>query len=572
MRKGCAALLVVLCAVALVMAPDAARASSPVPVLVLDGKGYGHGVGLSQWAARYMAEAGQSTAQILATFYPGTAIEQRAGIVRVSVLTASDRQAVLSFPSGGEVQGTGPGFPVQVGPGASVLVTFDGSYRVSPVVTAQAVSEPQRWNASGCVPFVNCPTTTTTTTPASTTTTTRPGGCGVLGCITTTTTTPRPPRTTTTTTAPGGGSSSTTTTTAQGSSTTPPPTAPGAAPASTTPVWAVPAGGGVVGVPARGRSYRGAIQANGAAGPLRLINQLDVETYLKGMGEVPGTWPIAAIGAQAVAARTYALRAMAASGEICDYDLCQVYIGAGNESAGQNAAVDATYGQVVTYAGALAAAVYSAEAGGVSATTFEGFGTPDGQYPYLTTVRYDTPDPLPWHTELALTDVASRFGYAGTVTAVQVSQAGPSGRALQLTLDGDRGPMTVTGRQFAASLGLRSTLFTTGTASAATAPPPPPDPTQLQALPDDAAAITAAAIAGPRVGTATETSTAAVTLDAARDLADQPATWWAVLLLAGITGGGLARFGPENLFWRRSTTLRVADRRQKGMLVGPWAP
>ena len=57
-----------------------------------------------------------------------------------------------------------------------------------------------------------------------------------------------------------------------------------------------------------------------------------------------------------------------------------------------------------------------------------------------------------------------------------------------------------------------------------------------------------------------------------RDLAEQPATWWAVLLVAGITGAGLARFGPENLLWRRSTTLRVANRRQKTMLLGPWAP
>jgi hypothetical protein len=62
----------------------------------------------------------------------------------------------------------------------------------------------------------------------------------------------------------------------------------------------------------------------------------------------------------------------------------------------------------------------------------------------------------------------------------------------------------------------------------------------------------------------------AVTASDVRDLAEQPATWWAVLLLAGITGAGLARFGPQNLFWRRSTTLRVVNRRQKEMLLGPW--
>ena len=36
--------------------------------------GYGHGVGLSQWGARYLAEQGKSWRQILAHYYPGTEI------------------------------------------------------------------------------------------------------------------------------------------------------------------------------------------------------------------------------------------------------------------------------------------------------------------------------------------------------------------------------------------------------------------------------------------------------------------------------------------------------------------
>src|SRR5207248_3679877 len=181
--------------------------------------------------------------------------------------------------------------------------------------------------------------------------------------------------------------------------------------------------------------------------------------YLKGMGEVPSTWPIEAIAAQAVVARTYALRAMSFSGELCDYDLCQVYIGADREAPGQNAAVDATAGQVVTYQGTLASTVYSADAGGFTATTLEGFGTADGAYPYLQVVRYDTPDPLPWRAEVALSHIANRFGYSGTLTNVAIGQAGPSGRALQVTLDGSAGPEAVDGRSFASRLGLRSTLF-----------------------------------------------------------------------------------------------------------------
>jgi hypothetical protein len=143
----------------------------------------------------------------------------------------------------------------------------------------------------------------------------------------------------------------------------------------------------------------------------------------------------------------------------------------------------------LTYDGALAAAVYSADAGGVSATTLEGFGTPDGVYPYLTTVHYDTDNPLPWHLDVGLRDVAARLSYPGTVTGVRVASTGPSGRALSMVLEGSAGEVSVDGIRFARALGLRSTRFTARIGSAAGAPPPPPAEEAIQALPDDAAEI-----------------------------------------------------------------------------------
>src|SRR5688572_29009200 len=127
---------------------------------------------------------------------------------------------------------------------------------------------------------------------------------------------------------------------------------------------------------------------------------------------------------------------MQSSGEICDDARCQVYVGTTAESPGQNAAVAATASRVLTYGGRLAAAVYSADAGGVSANTFEGFGTPDGTYPYLRNVRYDTDNPLPWKVVLGFEDLGRRFGYPGTVTGARVSEKGPSDRALVVTLEG----------------------------------------------------------------------------------------------------------------------------------------
>src|SRR5947207_1099287 len=129
----------------------------------------------------------------------------------------------------------------------------------------------------------------------------------------------------------------------------------------------------------RSRPRASRLEAVGAGANVRLVNQVDVEAYIKGVGEVRDpSWPPAALQTQAVAARTYALRAMSTGGELCDDDRCQVYLGSQAEYAAMNKAVDATARRVLAYNGGLASAVYSANAGGFSATTLEGFGKESG--------------------------------------------------------------------------------------------------------------------------------------------------------------------------------------------------
>ena len=465
------------------VAPAPARASS-VAVVTIEGRGWGHGVGLSQYGALWMAEDGAAVPQILQHFYPGTNMGTGRGPVRV-VVHSVPTATVLGFPNGGEVRGTGEGFPVAVPAGGQVRVAFEGGvYRVERIVTGQSSEDPAAWGQVPTIPTI-APTTSTT---RSGTTTTRP----LLPPVGPTTTTTRPPSTTTT----RAGAS---TTAAPGQ----PPTTVAAQPsgvASSTPVVGVPAMGGVVAVPERARQYRGVVHATAAAGPLRLINELDVEDYLRGMGEMPASWPQAAQGAQAVVARTYALRAMAVNGEICDYVRCQVYLGQTAERPGRDQAVTATRGQVLGYNGQLATAVYASNHGGISATTLEGFGTPDGRYPYLRPVRYVSRDPFPWKVDVALRDVAARVGYRGTITGIAIRERGPSGRPLQVAVTGDAGELVVTGVQLTRKLGLRSTLWELRLGEADVAPPPPPEPEGegegdiAQALPDDESALSAASL------------------------------------------------------------------------------
>lgn len=478
-------------------------ADAEVPVVVIRGRGWGHGVGLSQHGARTMASRGRDWPAILATFYPGAELGSAGGMVRVSVHTAEEGATHVQLPGGGEIRSPlvgeqHPGFPLRVPPGGLVLVWWDEAWygaRLVPVGALGGHTTP--FDPDGVPPL-----STTTTGPGSTsTTTTIPG-------VSSTTTTSRPDGPTAPTT-PG---STTSTTTSSTTTTAPPPSEPPEGPRevrSPVPLWVVPDGDGTTAVPARQRAYRGVVEVTASGGPLRLVNHLDVETYLRGLGEMPAEWPLEAHAAQVVAARTYALRAMAAGGELCDYDRCQVYVGATREHPVTDAAVEMTRGVVLTWGGRLISALYSASAGGVTALPSEAFGLPDAPHPYLRTVRYETDNPLVWESTIALSDVGRLLGYPGTVTSVSPGELGPSGRVTALRLDGTAGPVTVDGREAARVLRLRSLLYTTEVTTAAQAPPPPelpafgeaaggapPVEVVLQAPPDDVTALWDAALAG----------------------------------------------------------------------------
>ena len=406
-----------------------AQATAPlIPALLIDGRGHGHGVGMAQDGALAMGHQGANVKQILGQFYPGTSLGKASGNVRVPVFSGDNAQ--LTFPDGGDVQGNDGSF--HVAPGGSVFVYRDGD-AIKVRTTAPAPPSPSTTSSTTSTTATS--TTTSTTTPTETTLLPERATRKKNGALTPTT---QPPSSTTTTTA----------------------TAPSAGMTFAGPVTAVPASGGRVGVVPRGRRYRGVVDVAPVAGGLRFVNQVNVETYLRGMGEVRNpNWPAASLQAQAIAARTYALRAMASGGELCDSQKCQVYIGSDAEYAAMDKAVAATSGQVLTYGKSLASAVYSANAGGRSANPEEGFGMPGKSYPYLRAAPYPTENMDPWQVTLALKDIARQLNYGGELTSVAVVARGPSERATSISLVGSIGEKLVTGLQFDSSLGLKSTLF-----------------------------------------------------------------------------------------------------------------
>jgi len=122
-----------------------------------------------------------------------------------------------------------------------------------------------------------------------------------------------------------------------------------------------------------GRRYRGRLLVYlNDRGTLNLINEVSLEDYLRGvvpseMG--PEAYPqLEALKAQAVAARTYALRTLgefAREGyDICATPRCQVYNGMEVEHPLSDRAIAETAGQVLLYEGRLVDALYSSTCGG----------------------------------------------------------------------------------------------------------------------------------------------------------------------------------------------------------------
>ncbi|MGF1604130.1 MAG: SpoIID/LytB domain-containing protein [Thermosynechococcaceae cyanobacterium] len=114
-----------------------------------------------------------------------------------------------------------------------------------------------------------------------------------------------------------------------------------------------------------------------AYGTYTLVNQVSIETYLRGVVpyEIGPSAPRTSIQAQTVIARTYALRNLRRF-KIDDYELCadtqcQVYKGLSGAKPRVDQAIASTAGQVLTYKGELVDALYSSTTGGVTASFTE---------------------------------------------------------------------------------------------------------------------------------------------------------------------------------------------------------
>lgn len=123
-----------------------------------------------------------------------------------------------------------------------------------------------------------------------------------------------------------------------------------------------------------------------AYGTYTLVNEVPIETYLRGVvpHEIGLGAPYTAIEAQAILARTYALRNLRRFA-IDDYQLCadtqcQVYWGLGGAADITDRAIAATRGKVLTFNNELVDALYSSTTGGITAPFSHVWDGPDRPY------------------------------------------------------------------------------------------------------------------------------------------------------------------------------------------------
>jgi SpoIID/LytB domain protein len=192
------------------------------------------------------------------------------------------------------------------------------------------------------------------------------------------------------------------------------------------------------------------------------IKRVPLERYVRGVvsAEMSSSWPAAALQAQAVASRTYALTAHAGGSHFDVYadTRSQVYRGVAAETATTNAAVSATAGQIVLYAGKPAITYFFASSGGMTEDIQDAFPGAEAE-PWLKGV----PDPYEsaaqtWKVDLSFATAAHRLRglFKGAFRGIEVLKRGVSPRILSARVLGSTAATVVSGPELAGRLGLAS--------------------------------------------------------------------------------------------------------------------
>ncbi|HLO36565.1 MAG TPA: SpoIID/LytB domain-containing protein, partial [Candidatus Deferrimicrobium sp.] len=403
--------------VATVSADDAPGLPA-LPDLTFHGHGYGHGVGMSQYGARGRALAGQLAPRILAHYYAKTTLGTRSPSTVVRVLLQTGFAATPAKPL--TIVGLVGGWTID-----GIAATFPANARLTLAPTAPAATT---WNlrvvsATGSTLAARVVTGSLSVRPVTSASLLRLASKATASNV-----------------------------------------------------------------------YRGFLRVRLTTTGM-VVNHVAVDRYLRGVVpvEMPSTWPAEALKAQAIAARSYALRRIhptTGTYDLYDDTRSQIYRGQRAERTATNAAIAATSGVVLLSGTSLVNALYHSADGGWTENNENVFVSPTGSIvagavSYLRGSSDRAPDGTSfdkaspyatWQTATYTAEALSAIlagdprTAVGTLSAIDLTRRGVSGRLISVTLSGDLGTKTVSGDVFRAVFNagrpatdppLRGTLFDT---------------------------------------------------------------------------------------------------------------
>jgi stage II sporulation protein D len=220
------------------------------------------------------------------------------------------------------------------------------------------------------------------------------------------------------------------------------------------------------------KQYRGYISFIDDNTGLKAINHVEVEQYLRGVvpKEMTATFPMEALKAQAVAARTYAYSSLAKHSRegfnLCDTTHCQAYGGFDIEHILTDEAIIQTNNMVAKFKGAYASTVFHSSSGGFTESSESIWGSKN---PYLIgkeDVYSLNTNHSDWTVEIdkdLLSGILKENGYEiSRVNDIQILETHISGRVKEICINENKEKLILTGDKFRSLVGttkLKSTLF-----------------------------------------------------------------------------------------------------------------
>lgn len=216
----------------------------------------------------------------------------------------------------------------------------------------------------------------------------------------------------------------------------------------------------------KSRWYRGCLKLVAKNNHLNVVNIVDIEDYIKSVvpSEMPASWSLEALKAQAIAARSYALaninKHSSEGFDLHDTTQDQVYKGVQAEHSRSNYAATSTNGQVIVSKNKIVPAYYHSSSGGV--TDNEAWSSKISFVKPVKDFDFESPSSS-WTKSFDLNNISNRLslsGYnVGSIQSIVPVNRTSVGRVKTLRLIGSSGSNNIDAGKFQKILNLPSNLF-----------------------------------------------------------------------------------------------------------------